>query len=76
MFKYSIYRSLITRKKAMFTASKGKCGHAGYRELQAMFHQGQWVIEIVDGYKSLFYKTYPASHSLKQVINLAWGQSN
>ena len=70
----STYKSLLTNKRTMFVASKGKCGYAGYVEYQILFQHGQWLCYKTDGYKLDLVATLPGSKGLKSVLNLVWGR--
>lgn len=65
--KLSIYRSLLSKKRAVFVASIGKCGYGGYREIQVRRLYGVFYFEILDGFKTLQTGTVP---SLKHATTL------
>lgn len=71
--KLSTYKSLLTNKRTMFVASRGRCGHAGYVEYQVLYSRGEWLCYKTDGYTVDLIKTYPGSKGLKSVLNLIWG---
>lgn len=74
--KLSLYNSLLTGKRTcLVDASFGKCGHAGYKEIQVMAKNGQWMYNITDGYFTLNTGTFPLTKGLKSVINILEGKA-
>lgn len=67
--KYSTYKTLLTCKRTMLVISKGKCGYKDYKELQISYRQGNWIAELVDGYRTLEYKIFTGDKSIKSIIN-------
>lgn len=72
--KLSTYKSLLTNKRTMFVASKGKCGYDGYIEYQVLYSNGQWHCYKTDGFQLDLVGTYAGSKGLKSVLNLVWGR--
>lgn len=73
--KVSLYNSLLTNKKTCLVASIGKCGHEGYKEIQVMAKNGQWMYNITDGYFTLNTGTFPLTKGLKSVLNILEGKA-
>lgn len=69
--KLSTYNSLLTNKHTCLVASIGKCGYEGYREIQIMYKNGTFHVNITDGYFTL--KTFQQSTGLKSALNIAEG---
>jgi hypothetical protein len=69
--KITTYKSLLTGKKTMVVASIGKCGHAGYREVQVVCEGAHFHWRITDGYNWL--KSGFHVSSLKSALNIAEG---
>lgn len=68
--KLSLYNSLLTSRKTMLVAAFGKCGHAGYREVQIMRVNGKFRAIVTDGYR--FLTGYYYDDNLKIALN--WGR--
>ena len=73
--KLSTYSSLLTNKRTCLVASIGKCGYTGYKEIQVMAKNGQWVFNITDGYFTLNTGTFPITKGLKSVLNILEGKA-
>jgi hypothetical protein len=69
--KLSLYNSLLTNKRTMLVASIGRCGHAGYREIQVRCITGRFHWIITDGYNTI--KIGHHDNSLKSALNIAEG---
>lgn len=69
----STYKSFITGNRTMIVASIGKCGHAGYKELQVTYRNGYFSADVTDGYKHL--KMIQGTN-LKEILHnfKAWGR--
>lgn len=72
--KLSTYKSLITNKKTMLVASKGKCGYEDYIEYQILLSHGQWLCYKTNGYELDLVGTFSSEKGIKSVLNLIWGR--
>jgi hypothetical protein len=59
-------------RNTMITVSKGKCGHAGYREAQIQCRGGRFYYIITDGYEWLGIER-GGNPNLKSMINIVEG---
>lgn len=70
MYKYSIYKSLLTNKKTMFIASQGTFSDGSYIEYQIEIVGKKWAVFSTDGYKpAKLIAMYPKNYNLKTIIN-------